>query len=115
MLDVAEMLVHERPDLFFAARMDLGGDLLVVPDLTIYPRFRGRGTGHDVLTAIPATEARSATLVIVEAPPLLEDGVLEGSPQHMEAKAALWRYWMEFGFREASGDYLALVIDGDIP
>lgn len=30
MMSVAEMLVHERPDLFFAARMDLGGDLLVL-------------------------------------------------------------------------------------
>lgn len=114
MLDVAEMLVHERPDLFFAARMDLGGDLLVVPEMTIDPRFRGHKTGHAVLTAILTTVARNTTLVVVDAAPVLADGVPEGSPQQVEARAALRRYWSEYGFQEAAGDYLALVIGDDL-
>ena len=107
MLGVAEMLVHERPDLFFAARMDLGGDLLVLSALSIDPRFRGHRTGHAVLRAILATAARNTTLVVVEAAPLFTDGVLEGSPRHMAAKASLRKYWLEYGFQEAAGDYLA--------
>lgn len=113
MMGVAEMLVHERPDLFFAARMDLGGDLLVLSSLSIDPRFRGHRTGHAILKAILATAARNTTLVALEATPWFTEGVLEGSPQHSAAKAALRKYWLDYGFQEAAGDYLALVVGLD--
>jgi hypothetical protein len=29
----------------------------------------------------------------------------EGSPEHVAATDALRRYWMDFGFEEAAGDY----------
>ncbi|MDQ0864718.1 hypothetical protein QF036_002299 [Arthrobacter globiformis] len=32
----------------------------------------------------------------------------EGSPEHVAATDALRRYWMDFGFEEAAGDYLYL-------
>ena len=35
-----------------------------------------------------------------------DDAPMEGSPQHVAAKEKLRRYWMDFGFREAAGDYL---------
>ncbi|MGN7253221.1 MULTISPECIES: hypothetical protein [unclassified Arthrobacter] len=30
----------------------------------------------------------------------------KGHPQHTATKKKLRRYWMDFGFREAAGDYL---------
>jgi hypothetical protein len=47
--------------------------------------------------------------VILQAGPVLaEDGPQKGSPEHVAAKAVLRRYWADFGFQEAAGDYLAL-------
>ena len=43
---------------------------------------------------------------------LLDDDVAEGSPKHVGA-TALRRYWIQYGFHEAAGDYLALVIGDD--
>jgi hypothetical protein len=31
---------------------------------------------------------------------------MEGAPQYVAAQKKLHRYWMDFGFREAAGDYL---------
>lgn len=42
------------------------------------------------------------------APVPTDDGPEEASPEHTAAKAALRRYWADFGFQEAAGDYLAL-------
>lgn len=106
MMSIAEMLAHERPDLMESG-MELGGDLLVLSSMTVDPRFRGNRTGHAILKAILATVARNTVLVILQAAPLLTDeDPQEGSPEHVAAKKALRRYWMDFGFREAAGDYL---------
>lgn len=89
--------------------MDLGGDLMVLHSLRIEPRFRGNKIGHAVLKAILGTVGRSVSLVVLEAAPVLtDDGLQEGSPEHVAAKAALRRYWADFGFQVAAGDYLAL-------
>ncbi|WP_353711949.1 hypothetical protein [Arthrobacter sp. K5] len=75
--------------------------------MTVEPRFRGNRTGHAMLRAILGTIGRNTALVIVEAAPMLDDDApMEGSPQHVAAKEKLRRYWMDFGFREAAGDYL---------
>lgn len=109
MMLLAEMLFHERPDLMHSAGMDLGGDLLILTSLTVEPRLRGNRTGHAILKAILGTAARNTALVLLEAvPPLTEDGPEEGWPGYAAAKTALRRYWMDFGFREAAGDYLFL-------
>ncbi|MDQ0864645.1 hypothetical protein [Arthrobacter globiformis] len=60
-----------------------------------------------MLRAILGTIGRNTALVILEAAPMLDDDApMEGSPQHVAAKEKLRRYWMDFGFREAAGDYL---------
>lgn len=75
--------------------------------MTVEPRFRGNRTGHAMLRAILGTVGRNTALVVLEAAPLLgDDAPQEGSPQHLEAKKKLRRYWMDIGFREAAGDYL---------
>ncbi|WP_308159980.1 hypothetical protein [Arthrobacter sp. ISL-5] len=107
MMRVAEMLFHERPDLMRSAGMDLGSDLLLLSSMTVEPRFRGNRMGHAILKAILGTVARNIALVILEAAPLLtDDGPEEGTPEHAAAREALRRYWMNFGFRQAAGDYL---------
>lgn len=109
MMLLAEMLFHERPDLMHSAGMDLGGDLLILTSMRVEPKFRGNRTGHTILKAILGTVARNTSMVILEAvPPLDEDGSEEGWPEYAAAKTALRRYWMDFGFREAAGDYLFL-------
>jgi GNAT superfamily N-acetyltransferase len=106
MVGVAEMLVHERPDLK-ASGFKRGGDLLVLSAMNAEPKFRGNRTGHVMLRAILDTVGRNTAVVILEAAPLLDDDApMEGSPQHVAAKRNLRRYWMDFGFREAAGDYL---------
>ncbi|MBT2549733.1 hypothetical protein [Arthrobacter sp. ISL-65] len=107
--NVAEMLTVERPDLMPNAGMDLGGDLMVVSSLWIAPEYRGRKLGHAILKAILGTAGRATSLVILQAAPVLaDDGPVEDSPEHAAAKAALRRYWADFGFLDAAGDYLAL-------
>ncbi|MET4144327.1 hypothetical protein [Arthrobacter sp. UYCo732] len=107
--NVAEMLTTERPDLMPNSGMDLGGDLLVLSSLRIEPQFRGNKLGHAILKAILGTAGRAVSLVVLQAAPLFSDeGPIEGSPEHTAAKAALRRYWADFGFQDASGDYLAL-------
>lgn len=107
--NVAEMLTIERPDLMPNAGMNLGGDLLVLSSLWIDPAFRGQKLGHAILKAILGTVGRATSLVILQAAPVLtDDGPQEGSPEHAAAKAALRRYWMDYGFQDAAGDYLAL-------
>jgi hypothetical protein len=105
---LAEMLFHERPDLMHSAGMDVGGDLLLLSSMMVEPRFRGNRMGHAILRAFLGTVARNTALVILEAAPLTDDGLEEGSPEHAAARAALRRYWMDFGFRNAAGDYLFL-------
>ncbi|MFC9352876.1 hypothetical protein [Arthrobacter sp. NPDC057013] len=106
MMGVAEMLVNDKP-LLLESSMRLGGDLLVLSSMTVEPRFRGSRTGHAMLRAILDTVGRNTALVILEAAPLLDDDApLEGSPEHAAARKKLRRYWMDFGFREAAGDYL---------
>lgn len=107
--NVAEMLTTERPDLMLAAGMELGGDLLVLTSLWIDPKYRGHKLGHAVLKAILNTVGRATALVVLEAAPVLtDDGPQEGSPEHTAAKEALRRYWADYGFQVAAGDYLAL-------
>ncbi|MGO4186584.1 hypothetical protein [Pseudarthrobacter sp. TAF60_1] len=104
---VGEMLMLKRPDLI--EDMALGGDLLIVSSLRIEPEFRGNKLGHAVLKAILGTIGRSAVQVILQAAPAVADGAPgEGTREHEVAKAALRRYWEEFGFRAADGDYLVL-------
>ena len=103
--NVAEMLTIKRPDLI--EEMEDGGDLVILSSLWIDPKFRGNKTGHSVLKAILATVGRGAAMVIlVAAPVLTHDGPEEGTPEHDAAKAALRRYWIDFGFEEAHCDYL---------
>jgi GNAT superfamily N-acetyltransferase len=107
--NVAEMLTIERPDLMTSAGMELGGDLLVLSSLWIDPKYRGHRIGHAVLEAILGTVGRATTLVILQASPApTNEGPEEGSPEHAAAKDALRRYWSDFGFQEAAGDYLVL-------
>lgn len=107
--NIAEMPTIERPDLIPNAGMDLGGDLLVLTSLWVDPKFRGNKIGHAILKAILGTVGRATSLVVLPASPVLtDDGPQEGSPEHVAAKAALRRYWADFGFQEAAGDYLAL-------
>jgi hypothetical protein len=106
MMGVAEMLVHEKPQLLQTS-LRLGGDLLVLSSMSVESRFRGNRTGHAMLRAILGTIGRNTALVILEAAPVMDDDApLEGSPQHVAARKKLRRYWMDFGFREAAGDYL---------
>lgn len=106
MADVADMLTTQRPDLMPNAGMDRGGDLLVLTALWVDPQFRGHRIGHAILKAILGTVGRSAALVVLQAVP--GGGAEEGTPGHTGAKAALRRYWLDFGFQEAAGDYLVL-------
>lgn len=107
--NVGEMLTTKRPDLMISSGMELGGDLLVLHSLWIDPTFRGHKLGNKILKAILGTVGRATALVILQASPVLtDDGPLEGSPEHAAAKAALRRYWADYGFREAAGDYLVL-------
>lgn len=107
--NVGEMLTVKRPDLMVSAGMELGGDLLVLHSLWINPRFRGHKLGHTILKAVLGTVGRATALVILEASPVLDDdGPLEGSPEHAAAKVALRRYWADYGFLEADGDFLVL-------
>jgi hypothetical protein len=107
--NVAEMLTIQRPDLMPSAGMELDGDLLVLSSLWIDPKYRGNNAGHDVLRAILATVGRATAMVVLEAAPVLnDDGPEEGTPEHAAVKASLRRYWTDFGFREAAGDYLVL-------
>jgi hypothetical protein len=67
--------------------MDLGGDLLVLSSLRVYPRNRDRLIGHAILKAILGTVGRNTALVVVEATPLLADGApAEGSPRIRESQ-----------------------------
>lgn len=71
--------------------------------------FRGNRIGHSILKAVVNTVGRASTLVVLQAAPVPGDGAPdEGTPEHRAAKAALRRYWADFGFREAAGDYLVL-------
>ncbi|MHA7297716.1 hypothetical protein [Pseudarthrobacter sp. MDT3-1] len=104
--NVAEMLTIKRPDLI--EDMEIGGDLMYLSSLWIDPKFRGNDLGHAALKAIIGTIGRSAALVVLLAAPVLTDnGPEEGTQEHEAAKAALRRYWMDFGFEEADGDYVA--------
>lgn len=103
--NVAEMLTIKRPDLL--EEMGIGGDLLYLSSLWIDPKFRGNDLGYAALKAIIGTIGRSAAMVVLLASPVLTDGgPEEGTPEHVASKAVLHRYWMDFGFEEADGDYL---------
>jgi GNAT superfamily N-acetyltransferase len=110
--NIGEMLTTERPDLLEI----VGPDLLYLSSLRIEPQFRGHDTGHAILTAILATVGRAVGMVVLEPAPVLRDeegkrveGVpLEGTPEHAAVQNSLRRYWMDFGFTEATSKYLVL-------
>jgi hypothetical protein len=109
MVRVAEMLTTDRPDLVTEYLQD-GGDLMIVSSLEISPEYRGDRIGYTALHAIIETVGRAADLVVVHAAPASSDSAPgEGSPEDVAAKAALRSYWLDFGFEEAAGDYLAFV------
>jgi hypothetical protein len=106
MAKAVDMLTTDRPDLIREYLQD-GGDLMIVSSLEIFPEYRGGRTGYSVLNAIVETVGRSVNLVVVHAAPA--DGA--GSPpadsaEYEEAKSALRAYWKDFGFEEATRDYL---------
>lgn len=107
-MGVAEMLFNERPDLIEELE-EMGGDLLILSSLWIEPTYRGNKVGHTVLKAVLGTIGRAAAMVVLQAAPVLtDDGPDEGSSEHEAAKAALRRYWTDFGFEPAGADYLVL-------
>jgi len=106
MAKAVEMLTMDRPDLIREYLQD-GGDLMIVSSLEIFPEYRGGRTGYSVLNAIVETVGRSVNLVVVHAAPA--DGEVSppaDSPEYEEAKSALRAYWQDFGFEDATGDYL---------
>lgn len=106
MAKAVEMLTMDRPDLIREHLQD-GGDLMVVSSLEIFPEYRGGRTGHSVLNAIIETVGRSVNLVVVHAAPADGEGSPPAdSPEYEEAKSALRAYWQDFGFEDATGDYL---------
>ncbi len=103
---VAAMLALERPDLM-ATSIENGGDLLVLSNIWVEPKYRGHDIGHRILAGILSTVGRAVTMVILEAVPNLdEDDPSEYSPEHLPAKAALHHYWSRFGFKTAAQDYM---------
>lgn len=107
--DLAEMLTIKRPELLGEAGLHdgAGGDLMYVSSIFIEPEFRGAKLGHTVMDAILRTIGRTCPLVILQAAPVLEEEDAEGTLAHPAAKAALSRYWQQYGFVPAAGDYLA--------
>ena len=106
MAKAVEMLTTDRPDLIREYLQD-GGDLMIVSSFEIFPEYRGGRTGYSVLNAIVETVGRSVNLVVVHAVPADGAGVPPAdSAEHEEAKSALRAYWKDFGFEDATGDYL---------
>ena len=106
MAKAVEMLTMDRPDLIREYLQD-GGDLMIVSSLEIFPEYRGGRTGYSVLNAIVETVGRSVNLVVVHAAPPDSEGPPPADPdEYEEAKAALRSYWQDFGFEDATGDYL---------
>jgi hypothetical protein len=106
MAKAVEMLTMERPDLISGYLQD-GGDLMIVSSLEILQEYRGDRTGYTVLNAIVETVGRSVNLVVVHAAPADGEGSpTSDSPGYEEAKSALRAYWKDFGFEDATGDYL---------
>jgi hypothetical protein len=110
---VAEMLIVKRPDLVDFG-LGIGGDLMWVSSIEVVPEFRGHKMGHGILRAVLGTIGRATTLVVLRAAPLLpNDGANKGTPENDVAKASLAKYWKDFGFIEAYGDYMAYGDDLD--
>ncbi|MFP3462709.1 hypothetical protein R5O87_17855 [Arthrobacter globiformis] len=106
MAKAVEMLTMDRPDLIREYLQD-GGDLMIVSSLEIFPEYRGGRTGYSVLNAIVETVGRSVNLVVVHAAPADgEESAPEDSDEYAQAKSALREYWKDFGFEDATGDYL---------
>lgn len=106
MAKAVEMLTTDRPDLIREYLQD-GGDLMIVSSFEIFPEYRGGRTGYSVLNAIVETVGRSVNLVVVHAVPADGAGVPPAdSAEYEEAKSALRAYWKDFGFEDATGDYL---------
>jgi hypothetical protein len=106
MAKAVEMLARDRPDLIREYLQD-GGDLMIVSSLEIFPEYRGGRTGYSVLNAIVETVGRSVNLVVVHAAPADAGGSAPEDPDEYEqAKSALREYWKDFGFEDATGDYL---------
>ena len=110
--NVGHMLVHERPDLL----PSMQPDLLYLQSVQVKPEFRGHGVGHTILEAILATVGRGVGTVVLMPAPILRDNDgkwVEGTPEedtaeHLRIQESLKRYWMDFGFVEATPTYLAL-------
>lgn len=106
------MLTHERPDLM--PSMQPG--LLYLQSVQVKPEFRGHRVGQTIMEAILATVERGVGRVVLMPAPILRDEEgkwMEGTPkedtaEHLRVQAALKRYWMDFGFIEATPTYLAL-------
>jgi hypothetical protein len=106
MAKAVEMLTMDRPDLIREYLQD-GGDLMIVSSLEIFPEYRGGRTGYSVLNAIVETVGRSVNLVVVHAAPADGDeSAPEDADEYEQAKTALREYWKDFGFEDATGDYL---------
>lgn len=106
MAKAVEMLTMDRPDLIREYLQD-GGDLMIVSSLEIFPEYRGGKTGYSVLNAIVETVGRSVNLVVVHAAPADGEGSpREDSDEYGEARTALREYWKDFGFQDATSDYL---------
>lgn len=87
------------------------GDLFVLADITVLPRFRGHLAGHEILKGVLRTIGRNVSLALLQAAPALDEGSTEGTPAHEEARNALLRYWADFGFQQLIDDYLILEYD----
>ncbi|GAA5230090.1 hypothetical protein [Arthrobacter cryoconiti] len=108
--NVAVMLALERPDLL-AEILEKDGDLLVLSNVWIEPKYRGHQIGHRILAGILSLVGRGVAVVILKAAPNLdEDDPPEASPEHLPAKAALRRYWTHFGFPTAARDYMVYAV-----
>ncbi|HEY3573496.1 MAG TPA: hypothetical protein VGK98_06685 [Arthrobacter sp.] len=106
MAKAVEMLAMDRPDLIREYLQD-GGDLMIVSSLEIFPEYRGGRTGYSVLNAIVETVGRSVNLVVVHAAPAeAGESPPEDPDEYEQAKSALREYWKDFGFEDATGDYL---------
>ncbi|MCB5280359.1 GNAT family N-acetyltransferase [Arthrobacter sp. ES1] len=110
--NVAHMLTEERADLLPSVHPDL----LYLQSVQVKPEFRGHGVGHTILQAILATVGRGVGRVVLMPAPILRDEEgkwIEGAPEedtaeHLRIQESLKRYWMDFGFIEATPTYLYL-------
>ncbi|WP_234753511.1 hypothetical protein [Arthrobacter ramosus] len=111
--DVAEMLIAKRPDLVDFG-LGIGGDLMWISSIEVVPEFRGQKLGHEILRAALRTIGRATTLVVLRAAPLpTNNGAKNHTRENDIAKVSLAKYWKDFGFIPADGDYMVYGDDLD--